>query len=230
MIIFEEMNRYYTENGFAVFERFYNEGFINDLIDVLEQSGALSYDTAMDANLYRSVPAVKELCVSAPFIELIREATGLNAKPVKAFILDKTSTANWGLDWHQDLKITVKEKIEAEGYHSWTTEAGITHVVPPINILQNMTALRIHLDDCNEQNGAMWVLPGTHRQGIIDAQDVPVILQGTKIFTCNAAKGSVMLMSQLLLHKSPYSLSEMPRRVLHIEYSAEELAEGLEWW
>lgn len=51
MIIFEEMNRYYTENGFAVFERFYNEGFINDLIDVLEQGGALNYDTAMDANL-----------------------------------------------------------------------------------------------------------------------------------------------------------------------------------
>lgn len=176
------------------------------------------------------MPAIRELCVSAPFIELIREATGLNAKPVKAFILDKTSTANWGLDWHQDLKITVKEKIEAEGYHNWTTEAGITHVVPPINILQNMTALRIHLDDCNEQNGAMWVLPGTHRQGIIDAQDVPAILQGKKIHTCNTAKGSVMLMSQLLLHKSPYSLSEMPRRVLHIEYSAEELAVGLEWW
>ena len=93
-----------------------------------------------------------------------------------------------------------------------------------------MTALRMHLDDCHEQNGAMWVLPGTHRQGIIDAQDVPTILQGTKIFTCNAAKGSVMLMSQLLLHKSPYSLSEIPRRVLHIEYSAEELAERLEWW
>ncbi len=224
------MNRDYLENGFAFFEHFYNEGFTDGLLDVLEQSGALSYDTTFDANLYRSVPVVKELCASAPLIELVKDVTGLDAKPVKAFILDKTSTSNWGLDWHQDLKITVKEQKEAEGYYNWTTEAGITHVVPPVNVLQNMTALRIHLDDCNEKNGAMWVLPGTHRQGIIDLQDVPAMLQGTKIYTCNAVKGSVMLMSQLLLHKSPYSLSEMPRRVLHIEFSAEELAEGLEWW
>ena len=224
------MNTEYLENGFAFFDRFYSEGFTGSLLDALEESGALSYDTAFDANLYRSVPAIAELCTSEPLIELVKDATGLDAKPVKAFILDKTSASNWGLDWHQDLKITVKEKVEAEGYHNWTTEAGVTHVVPPVNVLQNMTALRIHLDDCNEQNGAMWVLPGTHRQGIIDAQDVPAILHETKIYTCNAAKGSVMLMSQLLLHKSPYSLSEMPRRVLHIEYSAEALAEELEWW
>ena len=121
------MNNNYQENGFAFFESFYNAEFIDDLLGTLQESGALSYDTAFDANLYRSVPAVRELCVSAPLIGLIKEATGLNAKPVKAFILDKTSTANWGLDWHQDLKITVGEKIEAEGYHHWTTEAGIKH-------------------------------------------------------------------------------------------------------
>ena len=224
------MNSDYKENGFAFFERFYTEGFTDTLLDVLRESGALSYDTAFDANLYRSVPAIAELCTSEPLIELVKDVTELDAKPVKAFILDKTSTSNWGLDWHQDLKITVKEKKEAEGYYNWTTEAGITHVVPPVNVLQNMTALRIHLDDCNEKNGAMWVLPGTHRQGIIDLQDVPAMLQGTKIYTCNAVKGSVMLMSQLLLHKSPYSLSEMPRRVLHIEYSAEELDAGLGWY
>lgn len=224
------MNNNYQENGFAFFESFYNAEFIDDLLGTLQESGALSYDATFDANLYRSVPAVRELCVSAPLIGLIKEVTGLNAKPVKAFILDKTSTANWGLDWHQDLKITVKEKKEAEGFYNWTMEAGIIHVVPPLRVLNNIVAVRIHLDDCNEQNGAMWVLPGTHRQGVIAAQDVPAMLEGTKIYTCNAAKGTVMLMSQLLLHKSPYSLSEMPRRVLHIEYSAVELVEGLEWY
>ena len=43
--------------------------------------------------------------------------------------------------------------------------AGISHVQPPRAILEQMLTVRIHLDRTDESNGALKVIPGSHRQG-----------------------------------------------------------------
>ena len=42
---------------------------------------------------------------------------------------------------------------------------GIPHVQPPTAILEQMLTVRIHLDRTDESNGALKVIPGSHRQG-----------------------------------------------------------------
>lgn len=130
------------------------------------------------------------------------------------------------MDWHQDLKISVKKKNETPGFTGWTIESGINHVIPTMDILQRSLTMRIHLDACTPQNGSIWVLPGTHDK-IYARSEIVQKLKGVKIVDCIAKKGSVMFMSPLLLHKSPYSLTDVSRRVLQIEYSSVTLPNNL---
>ncbi|MBM4004025.1 MAG: phytanoyl-CoA dioxygenase family protein, partial [Planctomycetes bacterium] len=41
-------------------------------------------------------------------------------------------------------------------------------VQPPAEILAQMIAVRVHLDDCGANNGRLRVLPGSHRFGWLD--------------------------------------------------------------
>ena len=45
-----------------------------------------------------------------------------------------------------------------------TCKAGVPHVEAPWAILEQMVAVRIHLDDVSEENGPLKVQPGSHRQ------------------------------------------------------------------
>jgi hypothetical protein len=73
---------------------------------------------------------------------------GSVAAPVKATLFDKTPDANWLVPWHQDLTISVKERVDIDGFGPWTVKAGVLSVQPPVSILERMLAIRIHLDDC----------------------------------------------------------------------------------
>jgi ectoine hydroxylase-related dioxygenase (phytanoyl-CoA dioxygenase family) len=82
--------------------------------------------------------------------------------PVRAIFFDKSSGSNWLVPWHQDLTIAVASKCEAPGFGPWSVKDGIPHVQPPDELLKQMIALRLHLDDCDASNGALRVIPGSH--------------------------------------------------------------------
>lgn len=176
-----------------------------------------------DSNLLHTVPMLRNLA-TGPLAELCAPLFTTPLRPLAAILLDKSTVNNWQLDWHQDLKIAVKRQIEVPGFNNWTVEAGIPHVVPPLAILEQMLALRLHLDDCDETNGALEVMPGSHRLGIDNRADFQL-----PALSCPVSSGGIMLMSPLLQHRSSYSTSGKPRRVIHIVYSAAALPGGLEW-
>jgi ectoine hydroxylase-related dioxygenase (phytanoyl-CoA dioxygenase family) len=59
--------------------------------------------------------------------------------------------------------IAVQDKVEAEGFGPWSVKADVIHVQPPASILECMLSVRLHLDDCGEENGALRVIPGSHK-------------------------------------------------------------------
>jgi ectoine hydroxylase-related dioxygenase (phytanoyl-CoA dioxygenase family) len=105
----------------------------------------------------------------------------------------------------------------------------VPHVQPPIEWLERMLAVRLHLDDANECNGALRVLPGTHRQGRVTPQQIEVLRHTQPDVLCAAHAGDAMIMRPLLLHASSQSASGAHRRVIHIEYAAFVLPSGLQW-
>ncbi len=180
-------------------------------------------------NLLQAVPSVANLATCPGILNLAQHLLGSVAAPVKATLFDKTPDANWLVPWHQDLTISVKERVDIDGFGPWTVKAGVLSVQPPVSILERMLAIRIHLDDCEEGNGPLRVLPGTHRFGRLNADKITSLRAEIDPVSCAVRRGGVLLMKPLLLHASSASVSPSHRRVIHIDYAAVGLPLGLLW-
>ena len=109
-------------------------------------------------------------------------------------------------------------------------KAGICHVQPPIEILEKMIALRIHLDDADETNGALKVVPKSHKNGRLRADEIQNLLKANETELCGIKRGEAFLMRPMLVHASSKGTNPKHRRVIHIEYSTENLPNGLEFY
>ena len=68
-------------------------------------------------------------------------------RAIRGILFDKVPLANWKVPWHQDRFLAVEQKVELPGYTGWTEKDGVPHVEPPTAVLEEMIALRVHLDD-----------------------------------------------------------------------------------
>jgi hypothetical protein len=160
----------------------------------------------------------------------IRSCLPPHVQPVRAILFDKTPETNWNVAWHQDLTISVRRQADAPGYGPWSVKEGIIHVQPPPPVLETLVTLRLHLDPTPGENGALRVIPGSHRQGRLDARTISELRRATPEHVCEAEAGDVLLMKPLLLHASSASARPGHRRVLHIEYAdPETLHPSLQW-
>ncbi len=151
-------------------------------------------------------------------------------RPVRSILFDKTADENWPVAWHQDLTITVSEEHEIAGYGPWSHKDGAPHVQPPTSLLQNMVTIRLHLDDTPESNGALRVIPGSHKRGRICPDDIAALSKEHSV-VCECMSGDAVLMSPLLLHSSLRSAAPARRRVIHFEYAcAADLDPILQWF
>ncbi len=147
----------------------------------------------------------------------------------RGILFDKTPGANWKVGWHQDLSIAVRHKIEVPEFGPWSQKAGIWHVQPPREVLETMLTLRLHLDVCDESNGPLRVLPGSHTMGKMAPHEVKAFRQKTEPEICICPRGGALLMRPLLLHASSPATAPHHRRVLHIEFAGQALPGGLQW-
>jgi ectoine hydroxylase-related dioxygenase (phytanoyl-CoA dioxygenase family) len=125
--------------------------------------------------------------------------------------------------------LALRNKIELPGFAPWSMKEGVPHVQAPVELMQQMLTLRLHLDNADEANGALRVLPGSHLLGRLPADRIQELRGQQAEALCIAAAGDGLLMRPLLLHASSRSTSPSDRRVLHIEYAAFSLPNGLNW-
>jgi ectoine hydroxylase-related dioxygenase (phytanoyl-CoA dioxygenase family) len=183
-------------------------------------------------HLLRDVPAVRALARHPAVRAVAAAALGPDAFAVRGILFDKTPGANWKVLWHQDLTIAVRERREVPGFGPWTEKDGVPHVQPPVDLLTEMVAVRVHLDDCTEANGPVRVLPGSHRAGRLSAADVDRWRAAVPEVVCAVPRGGILAFHSLLLHASSPAREASHRRVVHLEYVAarwEELPGGLAW-
>ena len=176
-----------------------------------------------------SIPAIAKRARSSRVLDLARPYLSAEPLPVRAIYFDKSPEANWLVAWHQDLTLAVRRRIDVPGFGPWSVKDGVTHVQPPVEYLEQMLTIRLHLDDANDSNGALRVLPGTHCLGRLSAERIQQWRAARSEVVCAAAAGDALLMRPLLLHASRRSTANRRRRVLHIEYAGFALPGGLQW-
>lgn len=175
-------------------------------------------------------PALSALLAPAgPIGRLAARHLGSSARPVRTLLFNKTAAQNWSLPWHQDRTIAVRRRIDTSGFANWTVKAGIQHVEPPMALLERMLTIRVHLDPVGPDNAPLLISPGTHRLGRIPEPEIAPVVARHGAHPCLAARGDAWAYVTPILHASEPARTLANRRVLHIDYSADTLPNGLEW-
>lgn len=222
-----------TGQGFSVVESLYTDMEVDAVLQIIEQADT-SKDTFRQSNdlfairqFLKELPGVLPVLLNDRLKELISSLFGENYFIVKSIYFDKPPGSNWYVAYHQDLTISVDQKNELPGFGPWTVKQNQFAVQPPLSVLENNFTIRIHLDDTNKENGALKVIPGSHLKGIYRPETIDRATE--RELSCAVPKGGIMIMKPLLLHSSGRTTNNKKRRVVHIEFSATELPEGLRW-
>lgn len=174
------------------------------------------------------VPIVRELAVSEPVKQLVTACLGKECFAVRGILFNKTPNSNWKVAWHQDLTIAVRERKDVAAFGPWSVKAGVPSVQPPALVMAKMLDIRLHLDESHENNGPLRVIPSSHKAGCLSAEEVATWKERPSV-VCTIPRGGAILMRPLLVHASSSCSKPQPRRVIHLEFAADDLPGGLEW-
>jgi hypothetical protein len=148
---------------------------------------------------------------------------------VQCTYFEKSPSRNWLVPVHQDLSIPVAARVAHPDLGGWSEKEGALYVQAPVELLQELIAVRIHIDECSAEDGPLRVVPGSHLAGQINAGAAALARQSGEEFICTARRGTALAMRPLLLHSSSRSQGKGPRRVLHFLFGPQVLPFGLQW-
>jgi ectoine hydroxylase-related dioxygenase (phytanoyl-CoA dioxygenase family) len=141
-----------------------------------------------------------------------------------AVVLPLVGTGDARLYWEQ----AVAKPPQARTELPWHQDNGYTPLVP-----EEYVTCWLALDDAEVDNGCLWVIPGSHRQGTLrhhngagpfrvghdgpDADGVAVPVR----------RGSVLVFSSLLMHRSGPNTTDRPRRAWILQYCSKGATSAL---
>jgi len=222
-----------STEGFLIIQNVYTNHEIEQILELINRIDTTKDTFRKSADLFAIRQFLKEIPKSYNLIfndrlkAIVKSQFGKDYFVVKSIYFDKPEKSNWFVAYHQDLTISVDKKLVLENFGPWTVKQNQYAVVPPIAILENIYTIRIHLDDTDENNGALKVIPKSHLRGINRVENIDWSKESE--ITCKVKKGGVMIMKPLLFHSSSKTTNNNKRRVIHIEFSDIQLPSQLKW-
>ena len=149
--------------------------------------------------------------------------------PVQCTWFEKSVDRNWLVPLHQDVAIPVAARVDHADLAGWSNKNGCWFVQPPVAVLEELVALRLHVDDCGADDGPLNVVESSHRHGRLCDDRALALRDGQGVVACPVPRGGAMLMRPLLLHASSKARGTSRRRVLHFLFGPGALPLGLAW-
>ncbi|CAA7391222.1 phytanoyl-CoA dioxygenase family protein [Chryseobacterium fistulae] len=221
------------ENGFTVINGIFSENEVEKIVQVIENIDTSkpifrkSTDLFAIRQFLKEIPEIKDLIFNENIKAVIKEVFGDQYFVVKSIYFDKPETSNWYVAYHQDLTISVDKKEIVSGFGPWTTKQDQFAVQPPLDILENIYTIRIHLDDTDENNGALKVIPKSHRKGIYRTEEMDWNREIEEIGKAKSRRNYDNETSYF--SGSNRTVNGKKRRVIHIEFSDAQLQSRLCW-
>jgi ectoine hydroxylase-related dioxygenase (phytanoyl-CoA dioxygenase family) len=206
----------FATDGFFTVDDLFTSAECDDIVAHVERAAfELDLGEADDGPLsYRPM-----MHLTSP--ELTAVATDPRWAPV---VLPLLGTGDARLYWEQ----AVSKPPQARTELPWHQDNGYTPLVP-----EEYVTCWLALDDAELDNGCLWVIPGSHHQGTLehhngagpfrvghdgpDADGVPVPVR----------RGSVLVFSSLLMHRSGPNVTDRPRRAWILQYCGAAAASAL---
>jgi ectoine hydroxylase-related dioxygenase (phytanoyl-CoA dioxygenase family) len=225
-----------SAEGFTIIDNVFSESEIEKIVSLIEnttENNTKNSTFRKSKDLFAIRQFHKEIPETLPFIfsqnlqDIIETNFGKDYFITKSIYFDKPEKSNWFVAYHQDLTISVDKKIDIENFENWTVKHNQFAVQPPTEVLENNFTIRIHIDKTTKDNGALKVINNSHSKGILRIKNLDLAKEKETI--CEVEKGGIMIMKPLLFHASNRTTNNERRRVIHIEFSRQQLPSGLEW-
>ncbi len=214
------------ENGYTIREEVYSKEEVGQILKLIADNKIEQKFGVREFLIDH--PEIAQKVFTERMLAIVKEISPACDKSIKSIYFDKPPSANWLVNWHQDLTINVEGSEDIEGYSNWRVQADRTIVQPDVQLLESTFTIRIHLDDCKKDNGALRVIEKSHTLGVIEINEWVKIKHGVEKI-CEVRKGGVVIMKPLILHSSKRTENQEIRRVIHVEFTANELPPGLKW-
>ncbi|WP_395010250.1 phytanoyl-CoA dioxygenase family protein [Undibacterium sp.] len=150
-------------------------------------------------------------------------------RAVQCSLFEKSVDNNWLVALHQDLSIPVAEKVDHPALNAWSNKDGCWFVQAPVEVLEQLVAVRLHVDVCTEFDGALKLIPGSHQYGKLDTTQANTLRAASAERLCAVERGAALVMRPLVLHASSKASGHSRRRVLHFVFGPQDLPYGLQW-
>ena len=222
-----------SELGYTIIPEVFDDIEIKSIISAINDTNSLNESFRKSRDLFairrflKKIPQASSLIFNDKLLSIINSLLGPDYFVVKSIYFDKPEKSNWFVSYHQDLSISVDRKSDIDNYGPWTVKQNQFAVQPPTEILTSIYTIRIHLDDTDENNGALNVIPGSHKKGIVRPEKIDWTAEKENV--CKVPKGGIMLMRPLLFHSSKRNNDNSKRRVIHIEFSNKSLPTAINW-
>jgi len=159
-------------------------------------------ETGVLYDLLQRNPLFLELASNPIILDELEKSLGKDIALYENSLVFKPKEKNNAVPWHQDFINRSKEPIK---FMAW-----------------------IALDDIRKENGAMKVIPGSHKKGFLPWHRVKgaayhdlvneEFVEEDKAVYVELEAGDVLIFNQLLLHASDKVSSEKPRRAFRVSY------------
>jgi hypothetical protein len=229
----QKLNKdFLLEKGYLIIPDVYSKNELVSILNAINSSEPFIEPSIKTSRLilfksyFKKNKDIKDLILTKNLSAIITQLFGDDFFVINSMYFDKPKKSPWGVEYHQDRQIIVKEKIEVPGFNEWFDRFNLTTVRATNEVLKEIFTIRIHIDSTTDKNGSLQVIEGSHKQGIFD----PKQIDKTKEINCNVEQGGIMIMSPLLMHQSLGSEnSELKRRVIHFDITNIDLPGGLIW-
>lgn len=218
-----------NQKGFALINSIYKAYETQQILHLLKQN--LPFYTTKETGLpllFNHVPAIKSVLFNAKLKDVLSTARLDSTQLVNAIFYLKSPQTSFYTNPHQNITITVKERQQAAGFSGWSTREGITDVMAPLSILQNMFSIRIYLEDSNKQNGSLQFIPGSHKK-ILSIQERNFLIENTLPVSLDAKQGDCQILKPLILKAYQNNANNQNVPVIQLDFCIAGLPSPLSW-
>lgn len=169
-------------------------------------------ENALIVDIHHQAPIVRDYYFEGPLVDVAEQIIGPNIKGATSQLTFKMKGNAKPFPWHQD-----------NGYGE----------LDPYNAISCLTAL----DDTDQENGCLWLIPGSNKKGQLDHEQKQKALETRYKGELKAQAdesgaipmpmkaGECLFFSCWTLHKSEANYSDRDRRILFLRYADADAVE-----